>query len=115
VPHGVAIAGVLAEVMRFNLPMSAEKIALAACSLGVAEGSASSEANARAVLGAVESIVAEALGDDVLSGVVPSRGMLDTIVGDALADPVIDNTPRMPTAEQVEGILARTVGSADTA
>ena len=115
VPHGVAIAGVLAEVMRFNLPVSVEKIALAACSLGVAEGSASSEANARAAVGAVENIVAEALGDDVLSGVVPSRGMLGTIVGDTLADPVIDNTPRMPTAEQVEGILSRTVGSADTA
>lgn len=115
VPHGVAIAGVLTEVMRFNLPVSVEKIALAACSLGVAAGSASEEANARAAIGAVENIVAEALGEDVLSDVTPTREMIDTIVEDALADPVINNTPRMPSAGQVESILSRAVGSTATA
>lgn len=111
VPHGVAIAGALPAVMRFNLPVSAEKIALAACPLGVAEGSASDEANARAAIGAVETIVAEALGEDVLSDVATTRGMVDTIVEDALVDPVINNTPRMPTAEQVESIVSKMVGS----
>ena len=116
VPHGVAIAGALTAVMRFNLPVSEEKIALAASSLGVASASASSEANARAAIEAVENIVAEALWDYLpVSDAPPTSEMVDTIVEDALADPVINNTPRSPSAEQVGSIVSKMIRSSGEA
>ena len=111
VPHGVAIAGVLPAVMRFNLPESAAKISLAASSLGVRENSASTETNAAAAIGAVEGLIVRVMGEGILDGVAAEGGAAETVVRDCLADPVILNTPRMPSFGQVEGILAEAVGA----
>jgi len=104
VPHGVAIAGVLPGVMDFNLPVSAEKISQAASPLGVAR-SPSCEENARAGVEAVKNLIARVMGGNVLPGVTVADGMLARIVQDCLKDPVISNTPRMPSFNQVEEIL----------
>lgn len=111
VPHGVAIAGVLPAVMRFNLPESAAKISLAASSLGVWESPASTEANAVAAVDAVEDLIVRVMGAGVLDGVAATGGTAGHIIRDCLADPVILNTPRMPSFRQVEGILGEAVGS----
>ena len=110
VPHGVAIAGVLPAVMTFNLPASAAKISEAAHALGVTETRASQEADARAAIGAVGDLVVRVMGENAPSGAAVPDGMLARIVQDCLEDPVIRNTPRMPSAAEVEGILRRTVG-----
>jgi alcohol dehydrogenase len=104
VPHGVAIAGVLPGVMDFNLPVSAGKISQAASSLGVA-GPSSCEENARAAVEAVKNLIARVMGGNVLSGVTVEGGMLALIIRDCLKDPVISNTPRMPSFAQVEEIV----------
>ncbi|CAN5530443.1 iron-containing alcohol dehydrogenase [soil metagenome] len=104
VPHGVAIAGVLPGVMDFNLPVSAEKISQAASPLGVAR-SPSCEENARAGVEAVKNLIARVMCGNVLPGVTVADGMLARIVQDCLKDPVISNTPRMPSFNQVEEIL----------
>ena len=111
VPHGVAIAGVLPAVMRFNVPESAAKLSLAASSLGVLENSVSAEANAVAAIGAVEDLIVRVMGGAVLAGVAATGETAGTIVRDCLADPVILNTPRMPSSRQVEEILGEAVGA----
>ena len=108
VPHGVAIAGVLPGVLEFNLPVSAEKISQAAPNLGVV-GSPSREENARAAVEAVRNLIVRVMGGNVLSEVTVDGGMLALIVRDCLEDPVISNTPRMPSFAQVEGILQNAV------
>lgn len=104
VPHGVAIAGVLPGVLEFNLPVSAEKISQAAPNLGVV-GSPSREESARAAVEAVRNLIFQVMGENVLADVTVDGGMLALIVRDCLEDPVISNTPRMPSFAQVEGIL----------
>lgn len=104
VPHGVAIAGALPGVMDFNLPVGAEKISQAASNLGVARSS-SREENARAAVEAVKNLITRVMGGNVLSGATVDGEMLALIVRDCLKDPVISNTPRMPSFAQVEGIL----------
>jgi len=104
VPHGVAIAGVLPGVMDFNLPVSVEKISQAASNLGVA-GSSSCEENARAAVEAVKNLIVRVMGGNVLADVTVDGGMRARIVRDCLKDPVISNTPRMPSFAQVEGIV----------
>ena len=104
VSHGVAIAGVLPGVLEFNLPVSAEKISQAAPNLGVA-GAPSREGSARAAVEAVRNLIVRVMGGSVLADVTVDGGMLALIVQDCLRDPVILNTPRMPSFDEVEGIL----------
>lgn len=111
VPHGVAIAGLLPAVMRFNLPESAEKLSLAASSLGVWEGPSSARANAEAAIGAVEDLIFRVMGEGILAGVAVTGETAGTITRDCLSDPVILNTPRMPSHGQVEEILGQAVGA----
>jgi alcohol dehydrogenase len=111
VPHGAAIAGLLPAVMRFNLPETGAKISLAASSLGVWENPASTEANAEAAIGAVEGLIARVMGEGILAGVAVTGETADTIIRDCLADPVILNTPRMPSFRQVEDLLGDAAGA----
>lgn len=111
VPHGVAIAGLLPAVMRFNLPERASKISLAASSLRVWNGPASAPADAEAAIAAVEGLITQVMGKGVLAGLAMTGGTVETVVRDCLEDPVILNTPRMPSARQVEEILAGVAGA----
>ena len=81
-----------------------EKISQAAPNLGVT-GSSSREENARAAVEAVRDLIVRVMGGNVLADVTADHGMLTLIVRDCLEDPVISNTPRMPSFAQVEGIL----------
>ncbi len=108
VPHGVAIAGVLPGVLDFNLPASAGKISQAASSLGVAWSSSCGE-SARASVEAVGNLVDRVMGGNVLADVTVDDEMLALIVRDCLEDPVILNTPRMPSSAEVEGIVQQAV------
>lgn len=110
VPHGVAIAGALPAVMRFNLPESAAKISLAAHPLGVWKNSSSRE-NAVAAIGAVDGLIVRVMGEGILDGVAATGETAGAVIRDCLADPVILNTPRMPSFRQVEEILAEAVGA----
>ena len=103
--HGVALTAVLPDVMEFNLPTSAGKLALAARSLEVADPSASEEDNARAAISAIER-----LAQNVMDGTTYALGvtgeLVPRVVEDTLSDLVIGNTPRMPSEEDVQEILA---------
>jgi len=101
--HGLALGAVLPGVLRFNLQTSADELALVARTLGVHEPSASEEKNAGAAISAVEDLVYGVLGE--ISIPLP-EGLRPTLVQDALDDLVLANTPRQPTAEEVEDLLS---------
>jgi alcohol dehydrogenase len=103
--HGAALTAILPEVLRFNLPSSSGKLALAAWPLNVADTAATEEDNARSAILAIESLAAEVIGVETGSLGVTEE-LVPLIVEDALSDLVIGNTPRMPSAEDVRGILA---------
>ncbi|HET7480304.1 MAG TPA: iron-containing alcohol dehydrogenase, partial [Rubrobacteraceae bacterium] len=103
--HGVALASVLPQVMAFNLPASADELALAATSLGVSDPGAGLEANAAAAVEAVERLVAEVMGRLTPGSLGVTGDVLPVLVRDTIEDGVISNTPRMPSPEEVESLL----------
>ncbi len=102
--HGAALTAVLPEVMRFNLPESTGKLALAAWPLNVADPAVSEAENARAAILAIERLAREVM-DGRTSSLGVTEELVPQLVEDTLSDLVIGNTPRMPSAEDVRKIL----------
>jgi len=104
--HGVALTLVLPQVLRFNGPVCEERLAEAAFALGAGDTAKSAEWNAGAAVEAITGLAAR-LG---LTGRLPDFGVTPAdfpqISADALDDEVLVNTPRMPTAADIESILA---------
>jgi alcohol dehydrogenase len=107
VPHGNALALVLTGCLRFNKPACRGRLARCADALGVLVDGASEERNAEAAIAAVEGLVHQVCANGSLSDYGISPTDLPAIVDDALADPVINNTPRRTTASDVRSILEK--------
>jgi alcohol dehydrogenase len=103
--HGAALAAVLPLVMMFNLPTSERKLELAGLAFGVAAPAGSPEQNARAAIAATERFVSNVMDANSPTSLELPKEMLPTIVEDALEDIVMANTPRLPSAREVEDIL----------
>lgn len=101
--HGAALTVVLPQVLNFNLPTGVDKLALAASSLGLEDGS--EENNARAAISAIEDLGRQMVRQQALSEVGVEEAMIPTLIRDTLSDIVISNTPRMPSEEDVRGLL----------
>ena len=105
-PHGTALAAVMPEVLAFYLGIRDRELALVAVALGVA-GPRDPE---------VEAALAAVAGVDALLRAVGQRRTLAQlgitpdlearIVQDALDDPAINNSPRLPDRDQAAAILA---------
>ncbi len=106
VAHGVALAAVLPAVMTFNLPSSTRELALAASSMGVYDTSGSEEENARAAIATTEALVWDLISRRTLASLGVTEDLLPTLAQDTLEDGVLLNTPRMPSGEEVENLLA---------
>lgn len=104
-PHGVALAALLNRVLAFNLPVRSETYARVALSLGVGHGGQDEHTNALAAVAAVGEL-ARAVG---MPGSLRELGLeerlVPLIVEDALADEVMANTPRRPTADELRAVL----------
>jgi alcohol dehydrogenase len=105
VPHGVALAMVLGECLRFNRPERVERLARLAEPLGVFDASASQERNADAAIAAIEQLVADVRLNVRLDGFGIGKADLPQLVTDTLDDAVMANTPRAASAEDVHAIL----------
>ncbi|NJC73667.1 iron-containing alcohol dehydrogenase [Planosporangium thailandense] len=110
--HGVALTMLLPHVLRFNLPVRLERTADIAFALGVGETDRSVERNAEAAIDAVAALA----GEVGLTGGLGDHGVgaddFDLLAADALADEVMANTPRFPTADDVRAILSAAVHGA---
>jgi alcohol dehydrogenase class IV len=94
VPHGVALAVALPHVLAYNAPAVAEIDA------EVAKATAAATAGAAAAAVAIEVGLPQRLSE---LGCTPE--LIGVLVEDALADEVILNTPRTPTAEELTALL----------
>lgn len=105
VPHGVALSLVLAECLRFNRTARLARLARLAEPLGIHSTSSSDARNADAAIAAVEQLLVSVSMPSSLRAFSISDSDLPGIVEDALLDPVMANTPRQPTAGDVQRIL----------
>ncbi len=108
IAHGTALAMLLPEVLRFNLPARIERMADVAFALGVGDTHADTWLNAEAAIGAVT-----ALRDDVgLNRLMSDFGITEAdfpqIAADTLADEALASTPRPPTTDDIRAILQAT-------
>ncbi len=105
-PHGVTLALVLPQVLRFSEPVRRDRLAVIASALAVGDASRDTDWNAAAAIEAVT-----ALRDEIgLSASASDHGITEPdfapLAADALADEVIANTPRRPAPADIEAILA---------
>jgi alcohol dehydrogenase len=110
IAHGVALTLVLPQVLRFNAPVCAERLADAAFAFGAGDRGKSAGWNAGAAIDAITGL-AGAVG---LTGRLPDFGVtaadFPQICADALDDEVLVNTPRMPTAADITAMLHAACG-----
>ena len=104
-PHGVTLAMVLPQVLRFSEPVRRDRLASVAFALGVGDTGKDSDWNAAGAIDAVTSLRAQ-----VGLAVSPADfgiGEADfaAIAADALDDEVLANAPRQPSAAEIEQIL----------
>jgi alcohol dehydrogenase len=106
IAHGMALSTVLPDVLRFNLPVRALRLADVAFALGVGDTHAGTERNAAAAIDAVAAL-RERIG---LTKRISDFGIgvadFAMIAADALDDEVLTNTPRLPTDTDIQAILA---------
>jgi alcohol dehydrogenase len=110
ITHGVALSMLLPDVLRFNLPVRAQRMADIAFALGAGDTHRGEDRNAAAAIDAVA-----ALRDRIgLTAAIGDFGITEAdfaqIAADALADEVLRNTPRPPTSDDIGDILASRAG-----
>ncbi|MFN8621626.1 MAG: iron-containing alcohol dehydrogenase [Chloroflexota bacterium] len=109
-PHGTALAAVEPEVLAFYLGVRDRELALVAVALGAA-GPRDAEADAaRAAVAAVDALLRRVGQRRTLAELGFTQADEARIVADALADPAINNSPRLPDAPQAAAILAAVRG-----
>lgn len=109
-PHGTALATVLPEVLRFYLGFRDRELALVGVALGVASTAEADATAAAAGIGAVARLCADVGQRQGLGALGIERRVIALIVEDALADPAIWNSPRLPTAGEATAILESVAG-----
>ena len=110
IAHGVALAMLLPETLRFNLLVRTERMADIAFALGAGDTSADARRNAEAAIGAIT-----VLRDEVgLHWLIGDFGITEAdfgqIAADALDDEVLAGTPRPPTGDDIRAILLASSG-----
>jgi alcohol dehydrogenase len=105
IAHGVALTAVLPQVLRFNAPARAQRLADVADALGAGDPARDSAWNAGAAIEAIAGL-ADRLGmPRHVADLGVSRADFDQIAADALDDEVLANTPRRPTAADIRALL----------
>jgi alcohol dehydrogenase len=103
---GVALAMLLPDVLRFNLPVRTGRLADVAFALGVGDTRADAGRNAAAAIDTVAAL-REQVG---LTGLAGGFGITEAdfaqIVADALDNEVLANTPRQPTGDDIGALLS---------
>ena len=105
IAHGVALTVVLPQVLRFNAPACAERLAGVAAALGAGDPSRGSAWNAAAAVEAVAGLADRAGMPRRLADLGITGADFGQIAADALDDEVLANTPRQPTADDICALL----------
>jgi alcohol dehydrogenase class IV len=105
-PHGLALAVVLPEVLTFYRGIRDRELTLVGVALAVASPTDDAGTAAEAAIGAVRGLCADVGLRPALGSLGFDDAGLDQVVEDALADPAIRNSPRLPTIGEARAILA---------
>jgi alcohol dehydrogenase len=114
IAHGVALAALLPEVLRFNLLVRTERMVDIAFALGVGDTHAAAGRNAEAAIGAVIALRDQVGLNRLIGEFGIAQGDFDQIAADALDDEVLANAPRQPTREDIGAILLASAGQQRT-
>lgn len=109
-PHGTALAAVLPEVLAFDSHVRSRELALVGVALGVAAPSDRPATAARAAIAGILALLRTVDQRWTLRELGLDAAMIPVIVQDALDDPAIANTPRMPSADEATAILTAVAG-----
>ncbi len=110
-PHGTALATVLPEVLRFYLGTRDRELDLVGQAFGVASFAETEATGAVAATGAISQLCRDVGQRRTLTALgLGDPASIDQIVADALADPAIRNSPRLPTAAEARAILVSVAG-----
>jgi alcohol dehydrogenase len=105
IAHGVALTMVLPGVLRFNMGVCQDRLAPVAFALGAGDTARGAGWNAAAAIDAVTALAGQIGMTHQLPDFGISPADFDHIAADALADEVLDNTPRPPTSADIRAIL----------
>jgi alcohol dehydrogenase len=111
VAHGIALTLVLPEVLRFSLPACESRLAEVAFALGAGDTAASAARNAAAAVAAVAELASTVGMTHRLADLGIGAGYYEQIAADALADEVLANAPRQPSAADLVAILEAVSGA----
>jgi alcohol dehydrogenase len=112
-PHGLALATVLPEVMAFYADepgLRDRELALVGVAIGAASPTESPATGAIAAIGAMRGFLSELGLRPTLRSLGFDEALLDVVAQDAIDDPAIDNSPRLPTLDQARAILGSVAG-----
>jgi alcohol dehydrogenase class IV len=104
--HGTALAVILPEVLATYQGVRDRELKLVGVALGAASPSESDATGAIAAIGAVRRLCASLGQRPSLRSLGFDVATLDLVAADALADPAIRNSPRLPTLDEIRAILA---------
>jgi alcohol dehydrogenase len=105
VAHGVALTAVLPQVLSFNAPARTERLASVAFALDAGDANRDAGWNAGAAVDAVAGLAGRVGLAQGLTGLGITGADFAQIAADALDDEVLANTPRQPTAADIDSIL----------
>jgi alcohol dehydrogenase len=103
--HGTALAMVMPEVLETYLGVRDRELALVGIALGVAGPGDREETAARAAIDAVEALLLRVDQRPTLLDVGIGTDIEVQIVADAVDDEAILNSPRIPSTDEIAGIL----------
>jgi len=103
--HGTALAVILPEVLGTYLGVRDRELKLVGIALGAASPTESDETGAIAAVGAVRRLCAEVGQRPTLRSLGFDDARLDLVADDAMADPAIRNSPRIPSRDEVRAVL----------
>jgi alcohol dehydrogenase len=112
-PHGLALAVVLPEVLAFYADepgLRDREMALIGVALRAASPTESSATGAVAAIGALRTFLAGVGLRPRLRTLGFDEALLDVVAQDAIDDAAINNSPRLPTLEQARAILGSVLG-----
>lgn len=106
-PHGTALAAVMPEVFATYLGVRDRELALVAVALGLADPRDPEAGAARVAIDGIDALLRRVDQRRTLSELGLGPDTHDTIAQDAIDDAAINNSPRLPTKEEVREILAQ--------
>ena len=106
-PHGTALATVMPEVFATYLGVRDRELALVAVALGLADPRDPEADAARVAIDGIDAFLRRVGQRRTLTAQGLGPETHDTIAQDAIDDAAINNSPRLPTKDEVRAILAQ--------